>query len=157
LLIRIIFPATCLGAAFIGVGARGEADITPFLLTRYFGFRAFSTLYGLTWTFYAAAGTIGPIILGRAFDSGGSFASLLVILAGITSVSALLIVPLPAIRTHRPSTSPRSFVFWLPPSFEGPALSEDHSFAALPFRPRSVINHRCPSCGQRHRCSAKRW
>jgi hypothetical protein len=46
----------------IGVGAGGEAAITPYLLTRYFGLRAFSTLYGLTWTFYAAAGAIGPVI-----------------------------------------------------------------------------------------------
>jgi MFS family permease len=89
------FPAACLAAAFIGVGAGGEADITPFLLTRYFGLRAFSTLYGLTWTFYAAAGAIGPIILGHAFDSTGSYASLLVILAGVTSVSALLMLLLP--------------------------------------------------------------
>jgi hypothetical protein len=66
-------------------------------------------------------------------------------------------LPLPRYSNASASTSPRSFVFWLLPSFEGPALSEDHSFAALPFRPRSVINHRCPSCGQRHRCSAKRW
>jgi len=43
-------------AALIGVGAGGEAAITPYLLTRYFGLRAFSALYGLTWTFYAAAG-----------------------------------------------------------------------------------------------------
>jgi hypothetical protein len=39
-------------------GAGGEAAITPYLLTRYFGLRAFSTLYGLTWTFYAAAGAM---------------------------------------------------------------------------------------------------
>ena len=27
--------------------------------------------YGLTWTFYAAAGAIGPVLLGRAFDYFG--------------------------------------------------------------------------------------
>ena len=62
------FPAGCLAAALIGVGAGGEAAITPYLLTRYFGLRAFSTLYGLTWTFCAAAAAIGPVILGRAFE-----------------------------------------------------------------------------------------
>src|SRR5580700_3684068 len=75
------FPAGCLAAALIGVGAGGEAAITPYLLTRYFGLRAFSTLYGLTWTFYATAGAIGPVILGRAFDATGSYTSLLVVLA----------------------------------------------------------------------------
>jgi len=75
------FPAGALAAGLIGVGAGGEAAITPYLLTRYFGLRAFSTLYGLTWTFYAAAGAIGPVILGRAFDLTGSYSSLLVLLA----------------------------------------------------------------------------
>jgi MFS family permease len=82
------FAAGSFAAALIGVGAGGEAAITPYLLTRYFGLRAFSTLYGLTWTFYAAAGATGPVVLGRAFDSTGSYTSLLVILAVALSVAA---------------------------------------------------------------------
>jgi MFS family permease len=89
------FPTGCLAAALIGVGAGGEAAITPYLLTRYFGLRAFSTLYGLTWTFYAAAGAIGPVILGHAFDSTGSYASLLVILAVALSFAAAMNLLLP--------------------------------------------------------------
>jgi cyanate permease len=87
--------AGCLAAALIGVGAGGEADITPYLLTRYFGLRAFSTLYGLTWTFYAIAGAIGPVILGRAFDSTGSYAALLVALALATALAAVMLLLLP--------------------------------------------------------------
>jgi MFS family permease len=34
----------CLASALIGIGTGGEAAITPYLLTRYFGLRAFSTL-----------------------------------------------------------------------------------------------------------------
>jgi MFS family permease len=88
------FPSGCFAAALIGVGAGGEAAITPYLLTRYFGLRAFSTLYGLTWTFYAAAGAIGPVILGRAFDATGTYTSLLTLLAialGIAAVTNLLL------------------------------------------------------------------
>jgi MFS family permease len=87
--------AGCFAAALIGVGAGGEAAITPYLLTRYFGLRAFSTLYGFTWTFYAAAGAIGPVILGRAFDSTGSYASLLAILAAALSLAAAMNLLLP--------------------------------------------------------------
>ncbi len=87
--------AGCVAAALIGVGAGGEADITPFLLTRYYGVRAFSTLYGLTWTFYAVAGAIGPIILGRAFDSTGSYTALLTLLATAMGFSGLLMLVLP--------------------------------------------------------------
>jgi MFS family permease len=89
------FPAGCLAAALIGIGAGGEAAITPYLLTRYFGLRAFSTLYGLTWTFYAAAGAIGPVILGRAFDVTGSYTSLLVLLAGALGLAAATNLLLP--------------------------------------------------------------
>jgi len=78
-----------LAAALIGIGAGGEAAITPYLLTRYFGLRAFSTLYGFTWTFYAAAGAIGPVILGRTFDLTGSYASLLTLLGYALGVIAL--------------------------------------------------------------------
>jgi MFS family permease len=89
------FPAGCVAAALIGIGAGGEAAITPYLLTRYFGLRAFSTLYGLTWSFYAAAAAVGPVILGRAFDSTGSYASLLIILAGALALAAAMNLALP--------------------------------------------------------------
>jgi MFS family permease len=89
------FPAGCLAAALVGVGAGGEAAITPYLLTRYFGLRGFSTLYGLTWTFYAAAGAIGPVILGRAFDATGSYSSLLVLLAAALGLAAATNLLLP--------------------------------------------------------------
>jgi MFS family permease len=89
------FPAGCAAAALIGVGAGGEAAITPYLLTRYFGLRAFSSLYGLTWTFYAAAGAIGPVILGRAFDATGSYSSLLVFLAATLGLAATMNLLLP--------------------------------------------------------------
>ncbi len=88
--------ATALGAAaLIGLGLGGEADITPYLLTRYFGLRAFSTLYGLTWTAYAIAGAVGPVIMGRVFDVTGSYEMLLVGLAAQTGVAALLMLGLP--------------------------------------------------------------
>lgn len=89
------FAVGALAAALLGIGAGGEAAITPYLLTRYFGLRAFSTLYGFTWTFYAAAGAIGPVLLGHAFDSTGSYSSLLSLLALSLAVAACLNLLLP--------------------------------------------------------------
>jgi len=94
------FTSGAFAAALIGIGAGGEAAITPYLLTRYFGIRAFSTLYGITWTFYAAAGATGPILLGRAFDSTGSYASLLTLLAAALAVAAVLNLFLPKYSAH---------------------------------------------------------
>ncbi len=73
----------------------GEADVTPYLLSRYFGLRAFSALYGLTWTAYAIAGAAGPILMGRAFDVTESYTTLLTVLAGVIVAVAALNVFLP--------------------------------------------------------------
>lgn len=91
-------PQGSLAAALIGIGAGGEAAITPFLITRYFGLRTFSTLYGVTWTFYAAAAAIGPVILGRTFDATGSYTSLLVLLSGALGLASLMNLGLPRYR-----------------------------------------------------------
>ena len=45
-----------------------EGDITPYLLSRYFGLKRLSTLYAFTWTTYAIGGATGPLVVGRLFD-----------------------------------------------------------------------------------------
>jgi predicted MFS family arabinose efflux permease len=92
-----------LGASLIGIGMGGEADVTPWLLAKYFGLRAFATLYALTWTVYAIAGAIGPVIMGKAFDATGSYEGLLVELAALTAASAGLMFLMP-----RYATSPKA-------------------------------------------------
>jgi MFS family permease len=82
-------------SVLIGLGLGGEADITPYLLTRYFGLRSFSTLYGFTWTAYAIAGAIGRMIMGRVFDLTGSYTMLLSLLASAGLLSAILMLSLP--------------------------------------------------------------
>jgi MFS family permease len=85
------FTAGAVSAALIGLGMGGEADVTPYLLSRYLGLRSFSTLYGFTWTAYAFAGAIGPILMGRVFDLTGSYEQLLSIMATATlAVSSLM-------------------------------------------------------------------
>ena len=88
-------PIGFLAAALIGIGMGGEADVTPFLIAKYFGLRSFSTLYAFTWTAYAIAGAIGPVIMGRAFDATGSYEALLSRLAWLTAVAGLLMLALP--------------------------------------------------------------
>ena len=87
--------AGVLAAALIGFGMGGEADVTPYLLSRYFGLRSFSMLYGFTWTFYAVAGAIGPVLMGKAFDVTGSYEALLVRLSAATLAVAALMLLLP--------------------------------------------------------------
>jgi cyanate permease len=94
-----------IAAALIGFGMGGEADVTPYLLSRYFGLRAFSTLYGLTWTFYAIAGAIGPVLMGRVFDMTGSYEALLSRLAVATVLVGALMLLMPRYRPTVVATS----------------------------------------------------
>jgi len=90
-----------LAAVLIGFGMGGQADVIPYLIARYFGLRSFSVLYGLTWTFYAVAGAMGPILMGQAFDVTGSYEALLVRLALATLAVASLMLVLPAYETRK--------------------------------------------------------
>jgi MFS family permease len=90
-------------AGLIGLGMGGEADVTPYLLTRYFGLRSFSTLYGLTWTAYAIAGALGPVMMGKAFDLTGSYQTLLAVLAVSTMLAAGLMLFLPRYSSTPPT------------------------------------------------------
>jgi predicted MFS family arabinose efflux permease len=94
------FAAGAVGAALIGFGMGGEADVVPYMLSKYFGLRSFATLYGFTWTAYAIAGAIGPILMGRVFDLTGSYETLLARLAiAMTAIASLmLLVPRPESR-----------------------------------------------------------
>ncbi|MFN0100625.1 MAG: MFS transporter [Bryobacteraceae bacterium] len=82
-------------AILIGFGLGGEADVTPYLLSRYFGLDSFSTLYGLTWTLYAVAGAIGPVLVGRMFDLTASYTNILTLLSIPTLFSAILMLWMP--------------------------------------------------------------
>jgi MFS family permease len=92
-----------IAASLIGFSMGGEADVIPYLVARYFGLRSFSVLYALTWTFYAVAGAIGPILMGKAFDATGSYAALLVWLAIATIVIAPLMLLLPRYEKSEPA------------------------------------------------------
>lgn len=96
------FPLGCVAAVLLGLGAGGTSSTTPYLLTRYFGLRSFSTLYGLTWTFYAIAGGAGPVLLGRVFDRTGSYTSVLTMLGFGSALSAALMLLLPRYPTLLP-------------------------------------------------------
>ena len=94
--------AGVLAAILIGFSMGGEADVVPYLVARYFGLRSFSVLYAFTWTAYAIAGAIGPVLMGKAFDATHSYVTLLVWLAGGTLVISPLLLLLPRYASAEP-------------------------------------------------------
>jgi len=98
-------PAGFIAAVLIGFSMGGEADVIPFLVARYFGLRSFSVLYALTWTFYAIAGGIGPVLMGKAFDASGSYTTLLLWIAGAIVLVAPLMLVLPRYEKAGPAVA----------------------------------------------------
>lgn len=92
------FNTALVAAAMIGFGMGGELDVTPFLLSRYFGLRSLSTLYGIVWLAMGSGGAIGSIVMGRAFDASGSYDGMLASISAGTLFVALLMLTLPAHR-----------------------------------------------------------
>jgi MFS family permease len=82
-------------AILAGAGMGAESDAVPFLLTRYFGLHRFSELYGYTWCFYAVAGGLGPLIMGRMFDRTGSYEVVLLVSFAMIVAAAILFASLP--------------------------------------------------------------
>jgi cyanate permease len=76
------------------------------LLSRYFGLRSFSTLYGLTFAGASVAGAAGPILLGRAFDSTGSYETLLIRLAIVLLGVAALMLTVPRYDSQQAGSPP---------------------------------------------------
>ena len=95
-----------LAAILVGAGMGGEADMTPYILSRYFGLRSFSMLYGFTWTGYAIAGAIGPVLMGRAFDTTASYQALAVKLSVLTLFAAGLMLLMPAYNAYAGHRAP---------------------------------------------------
>jgi MFS family permease len=86
------------GALLLGAGLGAESDAVPFLLSRYFGLRRFSELYGYTWSAYAIAGAMGPLIMGNFFDHTHSYRAVMLVFAGAVIVAAGLFASLPKYR-----------------------------------------------------------
>jgi len=88
--------AGLVAAGLIGFSMGSEGDITPYLLGRYFGLKRFSTLYALTWTTYAVGGATGPIVVGRMFDTLGSYRPMTIQLLALPAlIPCLLMFALP--------------------------------------------------------------
>jgi MFS family permease len=79
-------------AAFlIGIGIGGELDLMAFLISRYFGLRAFGSLYGLlTGIFYIGAKG-GPFLVNVVHDRTGSYNLVLVIAGFIMPLASFMI------------------------------------------------------------------
>jgi MFS family permease len=89
------FAIGATAAFLIGFGTAGESDVVPYLLSRYFGLRSCSTLFGIAWMATALGAAAGPMLMGRAFDSTGSYEVLLLGVGVLVLASSTLMLTMP--------------------------------------------------------------
>ena len=95
-----------LGAALIGLGMGAEADVMPYLISRYFGLASFSEIYGYAFTAYALAGALGPLLMGWSFDRFHSYSTVLLCLAAAMFTGAAVLASLPRYRFFASTVEP---------------------------------------------------
>ena len=80
-------------AAFlIGMGVGGELDLLAFLISRYFGLRAFGLLYGLLTGLYFLAAHVGPFLVDLVYGLAHSYLWSLVAAGSLLVASGVLIL-----------------------------------------------------------------
>jgi MFS family permease len=88
------------GALFIGFGLGAEMDLVAYLISRYFGLRAFGRVYSLIFAAFALAAALGPLIMGAGFDRTGSYRGSLVLFLAATLLASALMTCLGPYRYH---------------------------------------------------------
>jgi MFS family permease len=87
-------------AAFlVGLGVGAEFDIIAYMVSRYFGLRAFGEIYGYVFAAFTLGGVIGPPLMGIGFDSTGSYSPVLGGFVVVTLIAAGLMIQLGPYRT----------------------------------------------------------
>jgi MFS family permease len=87
-------------AAFlVGLGIGAEGDIIAYLVSRYFGLRAFGEIYGYAFAAFTLGGVVGPLLMGVGFDRTGSYGLVLSAFVVATLVAAGLMTRLGPYRT----------------------------------------------------------
>ncbi|MBM4255739.1 MAG: MFS transporter [Deltaproteobacteria bacterium] len=87
-------------AAFlVGLGMGAEGDIIAYLISRYFGLRAFGEIYGYAFGAFTLGGVFGPLLMGKGFDTTGSYNLGLGIFVVATLIAAGLMTRLGPYRT----------------------------------------------------------
>jgi predicted MFS family arabinose efflux permease len=97
-----------IGVVLLGLGLGTEIDLIAFLISRYFGQRAFGELYGYFFMIFGLGSSFGRFLGGFVFDAAGSYNPALIgaavaLVAAVTLVNRLGAYAYPAYRYVAPA------------------------------------------------------
>jgi MFS family permease len=81
-------------AVLVGISQSAEGDLLPFLARKYFGVRAFGSIYGALFFFVPIGGAMGTYVYGWSFDLLKSYIPIFQISAVLLCVGALAMLML---------------------------------------------------------------
>jgi len=83
----LVFVAVVL----VGLGLGAELDVMPYVVSRYFGLRAFGEIYSYTFAVFTLGGVVGPLLMGAVFDATGSYSLVLAtfVVAALTAAGLM--------------------------------------------------------------------
>lgn len=85
-------PGVYLSAALLGMGLGAEIELIGFMVSRYFGLRAFGAIYGSVFVGFLLGTSGGPFLLSKAQEILGSYDEALYMMVGIMVTVALMFV-----------------------------------------------------------------
>jgi predicted MFS family arabinose efflux permease len=100
--------APVLAAIALGFGLGAEVDVIGFLVSRYFGLRAYGEVYGYLFGIFTLGTGFGPLLMAVSFDITRSYDVALTGLAGALVCASILVSRLGPYRfpAHRGGTPP---------------------------------------------------
>lgn len=87
-------PMLMLGGILMGLGLGGEVGQNAYLVSRYFGLKAFGAIYGMTFAASAIGNGLGLILLSYIRDHSGSYAGGRYLVGTAMTISVLCIASL---------------------------------------------------------------
>jgi MFS family permease len=97
-------PWIFVAAFLIGLGMGAENDLIAYVVSRYFGLRAYAEIYGYVLISFAMGGIIGPLVMGIGFDRTGSYRFVLGVFLGLTLAGAAMMTRLGPYRIWKGAT-----------------------------------------------------
>jgi MFS family permease len=78
----------------LGFAAAAEIDLVAFLVSRYFGLKAYGKVYGVQLSIFYLGAALGPLAVGQSFDITGNyqaalFSGVAILLAGAAMIGSL--------------------------------------------------------------------
>lgn len=70
---ELSYPMAILAIAILGFAAGVEYDVMAFLVSKYFGLKSYSAIYGTLYGFFAIGAGFGPGLFGSSYTSTGSY------------------------------------------------------------------------------------